>query len=77
MNPEDGVSAKDWLMIWRRLADEGWELVRQRDYRPMFGRYWSVRAAHRESGRCCVAEGPTLKIALKKIEAASVREGDV
>jgi hypothetical protein len=60
----------DWERIWDSLTAEGWQLEREREFVPMLGRSWKVRACHAgRTGPICV-EGPTLKIALKKMEAA-------
>ena len=56
-----------WEEVWDRLIDEGWQLVREKRFRPLFGRYWEVEARHESSGRLLNVEAPTMKIAMKKL----------
>ena len=65
----------DWETIWDGLIEAGWRLNREREFVPMLGRSWKVRADHPDRpGEAC-AEGPTLKIALKKLAAEIRRTG--
>ena len=63
-----------WETTWARLAAAGWHLDKQRDFLPMFGRYWKVSAFHPESGRRHRVEGANLRLAVKKLEAAILKE---
>ena len=58
-----------WEDAWERLINEGWQLCRERRFRPLFGRYWEIEALHEPSGRSFTVEAPTLKIGMKKVKA--------
>ncbi|MFH1138093.1 MAG: hypothetical protein V1816_18635 [Pseudomonadota bacterium] len=50
----------------KRLEALGWDLVVEKKFRPLLGRYFAATANNSRSGETIEVEAATLKIALKK-----------